>query len=160
MERFKLGGRTFVAVRETTLEQDYTFLGLVREAGVSELTIHPDEGADGFARRTLDELILSGSVFKILGCLLVPEELVGRRSRFAIGRRPEPGELWTPEVAEQTGAFLARLNDPRDKAKINSLILTLLASFFQSGIVSLWTTEISSDETIPETRPEGAGITS
>lgn len=151
MERHTLGGRTFVAVREGTVEQDYTFLGLIREAGIPELTIDPDEGADEFARRILDKLVENGAVLKLLGCLLVPEELVGgRRSRFHLGRRPDPGEVWTPEIGEETAAFLARLRERDDKLKIQGLVLTLLVSFFESGIVSLWTTEISSDETIPD----------
>jgi len=155
MERHKLGGRTFVAVRESTVEQDYTFLGLIREAGISELTLQPDEGPDEFARRTLDHLVADGAVLKLLGCLLIPEELIGgRRSRFALGRRPDPGEVWTPEIGEETAAFLGRLKEQQDKLKIQGLILTLLVSFFESGIVSLWTTEISSDEAIPETTRE------
>ena len=149
-ERHKLGGRTFVVVRESTVEQDYTFLAMIRDAGVAELTMDPEEEPEGFARRILEAVIRSGAVLKLLGCLLVPEELVPKRSRFTIGRRPEPGEMWTPEIAGETAEFLGRLHDPADKTKVQALVLSLLLSFFESGIVSLWTMGTSSDETIPE----------
>ena len=153
-ERHKLGGRTFVAVRESTVEQDYTFLSLVAEAGISELTMEPEEAPDVFTRRILDATVRNGAVLKLLGCLLIPEEMIPKRSRFAIGRKAEPGEAWTPELSEQTAAFLGRLTSPKDKAKIRELVLSLLLSFFESGIVSLWTTATSYDETIPDDASE------
>ena len=86
-------------------------------------------------------MIRNGAVLKLLGCLLVPEELVRKRSRFAVGRRAEPAELWTPAIGEETAEFLGGLREPKDKTKIQALVLSLLLSFFESGVVSLWTSE-------------------
>lgn len=149
-EKHKLGGRMFFTAGDSTVEQDFVFVSLLRDAGLEELTMGAEEAASDFGARVLSAALKSGTVLKLLGCLLVPAELIPKRSRFALHRRVSPGTLWTPQVGEETAAFLGALTTEVDKAKIRALVLSLLVSFFSSGIVSLWTTETSFDETIPE----------
>lgn len=149
-EKHAIGGRTFYTAGDSTVEQDYTFVSLLSDAGLEELTMDAEESPEGFGGRVLAAALKSGGVLKLLGCLLIPAELVPKRSRFSFGRRPSPGLGWTPAIGEETAAFLGGLTGAEDKAKIRGLVLTLLVSFFSSGIVSLWTTATSSDEPIPD----------
>lgn len=148
-ERFyELGGRRFLTVQEMTVKQDLAFLALTREAGLDGLTMGAGESPEDFAERILGALVENDAVLKILGLLLVPPAIRSRRLPFQ-----KPGTVpskWTPEVADETAAFLGSLSTPKDKAQIRALILTLLIHFFGSGIGSLWTTETSSVDPIPE----------
>lgn len=144
-EKHALGGRTFLTVRESTVEQDFRFLALVKRARIDEVTIQPGEIPEAFARRLLEATVESGAILDLLGCLLVPEE--------AAPRDRDPGEAWTREMGEETARFLGSLRSPADKATVRSLVLSLLVSFFDSGIVSLWTSTTSSGEAIPNTTP-------
>lgn len=147
-ERHEFAGRAFLTVQETTVEQDFLFLELTREAGLDSLTIVAEETPEAFSERILGALVSKRAVLKILALFLVPPSLTKRR-RF--GRSEVAPRTWTPEVAEETAVFLGSLKSPEDKAKVRSLVLTLLIHFFESGIDSLWTTETSSVEAIPET---------
>ena len=140
-QKHTLGGRTFLPLRESTVEQDFRFLALIKRARVDEVVMQPGESPEAFARRLLEVTIESGVILDLLGCLLVPED-VAPRDR-------DPGEVWTPQVGEETARFLGQLRDPRDKAEVRSLVLSLLVSFFENGIVSLWTSPTSCVEAIP-----------
>ena len=151
-EKRILGGRTFLTIRESTIEQDFRFLALVKQARIDEVVMQPGESPEAFARRLLEVTIESGAILDLLGCLLVPEDKAPRDR--------DPGEAWTPEMGQETARFLGQLRDPKDKAEVRGLVLSLLVSFFESGIVSLWTSTTSSAEAIPTTensrvRPAG-----
>ena len=143
-EKYVLGGRVFLPVSESTVEQDFRFLALVKQARVDEITMTQSESPEDFARRLLETTIESGVILDLLGCLLIPED-----------RAPQdrdPGEAWTRQMGDETARFLGGLRTPKDKAEVRGLVLTLLVSFFDSGIVSLWTSKMSSHEAIPETQ--------
>lgn len=146
----ELGGHKFVEVGDSTAAQDLYFMGLVSKAGLDELTMHEAEEPEHFARRVLQATIESGKTLEILGALLIPAERVQDFEH--------PGDYWTPETAAETAQLIGRLKG-RDKPKLHSLILSLLISFFEFGIVSLWTTQKSSSGPIPlaqqQSRPEG-----
>lgn len=144
-EKHTLGGRTFLPLRESTVEQDFRFLALVGRARIDEVVMQPGERPEAFARRLLEATIESGVILDLLGCLLIPEELAPRDR--------DPGEVWTPEVGQETARFLGQLRDPKDKAEVRGLVLSLLVSFFESGIVSLWTSTTSFAEAIPIPTP-------
>lgn len=144
-ERHTIGGRTFLPLRESTVEQDFRFLALVGRARISDVVMQPGERPEAFARRLLEVTIESGVILDLLGCLLIPEEL-------APGDR-DPGEVWTSEMGRETAQFLGQLRDPKDKAEVRGLVLSLLVSFFESGIVSLWTSPTSFAEAIPIPAP-------
>jgi hypothetical protein len=140
-EKHTIGGRTFLPLRESTVEQDFRFLALIKRARVDEVVLQPGESAEAFARRLLEATIESGVILDLLGCLLVPEDIAPRDR--------DPGEVWTSEVGRETARFLGLLRDPKDKAEVRGLVLSLLVSFFESGIVSLSTSRTSSVEAIP-----------
>jgi hypothetical protein len=147
-EKHVLGGRAFLPLRESTVEQDFRFLALVGRARIDEVVMQPGERPEAFARRLLEATIESGVILDLLGCLLIPVEL-------APGDR-DPGEVWTPEIGQETALFLGRLRDPKDKAEVRGLVLSLLVSFFESGIVSLWTSPTSFAEAIPNPKDNQA----
>ena len=143
-EKHVLGGRTFLTIKESTVEQDFLFLALVKRARLDDVVLEPGESPEDFARRLLEAAVESGAILEILACLLVPEEAAQR------GR--DPGEAWTRETADETARFLGGLKKPEDKDKIRSLVLSLLIPFVESGIVSLRTSMTSSQGAVPKTR--------
>ncbi|MCK4512776.1 hypothetical protein KAW64_13610 [bacterium] len=151
--RHTLGGRTFLTVQETTVKQDLIFLELVKRAGIDEIMVDPAEDISVFSGRLLGALVKNQAVLELLGCLLIPAELVPRRG--VLRKFNEPEKIWTPELGEETAKFLGSLHTGEDKAKIRSLVLTLVLDFFESGIISLWTTKTSSSEAIPIPDAEG-----
>lgn len=134
-EGHELGGRHFALVGDSTIEQDLIILSLIRKAGLDEVMLEEGETPQAFALRILDVAIQSGAVMELLGCLLIPED----RTAGAM----EPGDAWTPEIGQETSRFIAELRDPADKAKVKALILSLLVSFFDRGIASLWSSRTS-----------------
>lgn len=148
-QKHVLGGRTFLPIGESTVEQDFRFLALIKRARIDEVLMDPGESPESFARRLLEVTIESGVILDLLGCLLIPEDTAPQDR--------DPGEVWTRQMGEETARFLGQLHDPRDKAEVRSLVLSLLVSFFESGIVSLWNSTTSFAEAIPApTNPKAA----
>lgn len=147
-DKHTIGGRTFLPLRESTVEQDFRFLALVKRARIDEVVMQPGESPEVFARRLLEVTIESGAILDLLGCLLIPEDKAPQDR--------DPGEVWTPEMGQETARFLGQLRDPKDKAEVRGLVLSLLVSFFESGIVSLWTSTTSSAEAIPNPKDSPA----
>ena len=143
-EKHTIGGRTFLPLRESTVEQDFRFLALIKRAQIDEVVMQPGASPEAFARRLLEVTIESGLILDLLGCLLVPEDIASRDR--------DPGEVWTSEVGRETAQFLGQLRDPKDKAEVRGLVLSLLVSFFESGIVSLWNSTTSFAEAIPRSK--------
>lgn len=138
--RIELGGRHFIPVGESTMEHDLRFSACLARAGIDKIVQREDEPVDAFARRLLDTLLAGEEVLEMLGCLMIPEADV-----------PEgqlPGDVWTPELAEQTKTFLGQVKGT-EKEIIHSLVLSLLISLFERGIVSLWSSRMSSIGTVP-----------
>jgi len=141
VEKHVIGGRTFLTVRESTVAQDFHFLGLVSRAGIDRITMGENEQPEDFARRLMELAVRSGAVLELMGCLILPEDHAPKDG--------EPGEAWTLEMCKETARFLGGLKSEEDKAAIRGLVLSLLISFFESGIVSLWSSKTSSGEAIP-----------
>lgn len=147
-ERHILGGRAFVPIGESTVEHDFTFMGLIRAAGLDRVAIREGESAQDFALRLLQEAIASGKVLEMLGCLLIPE-----------GTAPEH---WTPRLGAETAAFFGGLTAAADKLTIQALVLSLLIDFFEQGLSSLETSRTSSEAAQPhdsDPSPRTAGAT-
>jgi len=138
LEKIGIGGRTFVPVRNSTIEHDFWLMAHIRGAGLDRIAIGEGEAPDDFAVRLLGEVIDSGRIFPILGGLFLPE---GTSSLD-----------WTPEVAEETAAFLKRISEPQDKLEVQKQVISLLIDFFQSGLASLRISRKSSG-TDPEAAP-------
>ena len=123
MKTLTLGGRQFVALDEPTIERDFWLIRQLREAGLQEVRIGEDEDPDVFALRLLDSIIQSKTPFLLLGAFLLPK---GTDSRE-----------WSPELAERTAAFIAKLTDPEDKQQVQTQLCSVLLGFFVSGLSSL-----------------------
>ena len=140
-----IGGRTFIQVREPTVEQDYRCIAFVMRAGVDRLTLGPDESPVEFVDRIVRGVLAGGDALQMIACLLVPED--------AIRAGAEPEDAWTPAIAEETARFIGKLKSGEDKAKVRLLLSSLLLGFFETGIVSLWTSKTSSGPAIPAATP-------
>ncbi len=143
METVRIGGRIFVPVKNSTIEHDFWLMAHIRGAGLDRITIGEGEAADDFAVRLLAEVISSGHIFPILGGLFLPETI-------------SPLD-WTRDVAEETATFLKKISDPRDKLEIQKQVISLLVSFFQSGLASL-TISRKSSGTEPKAEPGSESV--
>ena len=139
MERIKIGGRMFVPVKNSTIEHDFWLMAHIRGAGLDRIAIEEGEPPEDFAVRLLGEVINSGRIFPILGGLFLPEKI--------------SSVDWTPEVAEETASFLKKISDPQDKLEIQRQVISLLISFFQTGLASL-TISRKSSGTGPQSTPD------
>ena len=126
----RLGGRDFEVVAKSTIEWDVTLLMLLQGCGLADVTMHAGEDAEGLAFRVFRTLMSSGAVFEILACVLVPS-----------GTDPY---AWTPELMRETAAFIRKLHADEDKAAIRSQIVSLVAGFFEQGLLSISTSPSSS----------------
>jgi hypothetical protein len=134
----KLGGREFDVIRTGTIEWDVTLLNLLQSCGLSDVTMHAGESAEGLAMRVYRTLMSSGAVFEILGCVLTPAG-------------SDPFE-WTPALMKATGDFIRKLKAPADKDAITAQINSLVAGFFQQGLLSVRT--FPSSSTLPSAASE------
>ena len=143
MEKITIGGRTFVPVTNSTIEHDFYLMSHIRGAGLDRIAIEDGEPPDDFAVRLLGEVISSGRVFKVLGGLFLPEKISSLD--------------WTPEMAEETAAFLKRISEPRDKLEVQKQVINLLIDFFQSGLASLTISRNSSGASPESASGSGSG---
>jgi hypothetical protein len=119
----KLGGREFDVIASGTIEWDVTLLNLLQACGLADVTMHTGETAEGLALRVYRTLMSSGSVFEILGCVLIP--------------RGQDPFTWTPAQMDETATFIRRLHLEADKSEIKTQINSLVASFFRQGLLSV-----------------------
>jgi hypothetical protein len=130
-------------VTNSTIEHDFWLMAHIRGAGLDRIAIEEGEPPEDFAVRLLGEVISSGRIFPILGGLFLPEKIASLD--------------WTPEVAEETVAFLKKVSDPDDKTLIQQQVVSLLISFFQSGLASLTISRRSSGTGPQSTSDSGSG---
>jgi hypothetical protein len=142
-EPLVMGGRIFRPIGESTVEHDYRFMGLLRDLGFDDPHKLSSETPERFARRLLNDLLASGRALEALGYLLIPEGV--------------DSERWTPDLGQETAAFLGQLSKPADKAQVRALTLSFLADFFARGLGS-WDLSASSS-TEPEKSPNSSPMT-
>src|SRR6266850_4417409 len=135
----ELGGRKFRTFTQSTAEHDKWILGVNHRAGLTNPLMYEDEDPEAFARRLHAEVAASGNAFLILGGLLVQLEMQDLD--------------WTPEIALQTAEFLKKLHDPKDKTKMDVILMVALRDFFERGLSS---PRISRSASMaPERQPAG-----
>lgn len=126
----QLGGRAFRVVKVSTVEHDVWMMGKTAAAGMQQVTMLPGETPESFATRLTGEFARSGLVLVLLGGALIPAELEDLE--------------WSPAVAAQTAAFLGGLTDPADKQLVLAQVASLVAGFFETGLMSCMTSRNSS----------------
>lgn len=122
-----LGGREYRVIKTSTVEHDVWMMARVVDAGIRQVTMEPGESPEAFATRLTGELARSGQVLALLGGVMIPSELQDLQ--------------WTPEVAKATAAALGQLTDPDDKQAVLSQIASLVAGFFEAGLISFMTSQ-------------------
>ena len=120
MEQVEIGGRVLVPIGEATARHDAFVMRQIAACGLNVAAEQRDgETEEQYIYRLYVTAVQTGDIFALLGALLVPE-----------GTDPQK---WTPALATHTGNFLAGLTNPKDKAKIRTLIASALLPFFVSG---------------------------
>ena len=137
---FTLAGRKMLVLDEGTVQHDIFLTALLKRSGVGNVVKNPDEDPLDYAHRLIDEALASGLILEILGGLLIPEDLLHGQ---------DPIDVWTPQIAQQTTAFLGSLRERADKDQIRGLVLTALVGFIRGGAVSLMSFATSSATTTP-----------
>lgn len=112
------------------MDRDVYVMGLVRAIGLDELPILTGESPQQYAVRLLSHLLQREEVFRLMGGLILPEELEDL--------------AWSRAVGAETAAFLAGLTEPADKAAVTDILIGVLVPFLQSGLVSLTRSAASS----------------
>lgn len=120
---YRLGGRDYVPVTQSTLEHDLHYLKLRTRAGFDHLEKIETESWDDYAVRLLDRVVATGQILPLLGCLLIPA-----------GTDPMS---WTPELGRETAERLGRIGRPGEKDVVRALALSLLLDFFEHAPASL-----------------------
>ena len=118
-----ISGRKFKPVANSTMRHDVFTQGQIEKCGLARLEKYADESPDEFAMRVYRTSILSGDVFLLLGCLLMPAE--------------QDPLAWSVAMARETADVMANASAPEDKASIQAQICSALAAFFANGLSSL-----------------------
>ncbi len=121
----ELSGRRFRAIQTSTIEHDVWMMARSAQAGIQRVAMHDDETPEAFAARLTGEFARSGQMLHLLAGVLVPEEIADTD--------------WTPAIAAETAAFLGGITDPSDKAVVLGQVASLVAGFFESGLMSCTT---------------------
>ncbi len=130
-EQYVIRGRAFSPLGWFTPARFDWMLEQLEEAGLTKLAMPEGNDADAFAHETLMKLIRGGRRTLILGGMVAP---AGTRD----------GD-WTPKMARETADWFDRSADPADVEVINGLTLSMLASFFASGLISAKRSPTSSE---------------
>lgn len=120
-----VGGRQFKPCTDSTIEHDVRTVDLADAAGLRDLQIPAEGSADDYQRfvhELITGLVRNRHLFSLLGCVLIPAD-------------KEPSQ-WTPELGEETAAFLASCTSPDDKQLIYAQTAALLEGFFVAGLAT------------------------
>ncbi len=118
--RTKIGGFEWRAVKRSTIEHQFFTMKVLLEAGLGNPRKAPTETPEDFATRLLNQLILSGQAFLLLGCLLIPEH--------------KKDADWSPEMANETATLIKALSDDEDITAVKQALIGALISFFKAGL--------------------------
>ena len=115
-----LGGLRYRAIKNTTLQNDYYVMQQLQRSGIANITPNQGENAEAYAMRLLGAIVENGIPLKLLGGLIIPEEIKDAE--------------WTPAQADTTAALLAQLTDKADKNRVQALIIEVVTDFFKEGL--------------------------
>ncbi len=136
----ELSGRTFQPYASFSFEQDLYLVNLANEAGLmkfGDAVPEVQENWEKFGEQLVMTAFKSGNLFLLLG-----------------GTYQEGDNPWSIERSMAQAKFFAGLSDKEDKERLSKAIVSVLFSFFTSGVLASMTSEKSSQET--ETQKEDA----
>jgi len=128
-EKLSLGGKVYYHAGIGPIRQDLFLMMHARHAGLTGVSILPDETPEAFAQRILSAMISSGRALLILGTLLIPE-----------GKKVED---WSEDLAYETAKDLGAIMDPDEKQRVYQQLLSAVLGFFENGLGS-WVASTSS----------------
>src|SRR5688572_9276575 len=135
------GGRKFRVedMDERTVENDHFLMRAIRASGVDKMSPEDKEGHMQYLIRLQTALLDSGQVCNLLGGYLLPD-----------GMKETD---WSPEVAADTAAFIAKCNTARDRDQVLELAAECVFGFFKRGLDLLNAFRVSGEsEMDPVTR--------
>ena len=135
MQIITIAGKAFKAVTDSTLEHDMWTLQQLQRSGIDTIVMEEGESADNFAQRMLIQLLTNGTIFDLLGGLLMPASLKGAD--------------WTPEIAAESAKLFARTTGD-EKILVRKQIAGAMESFLAAGLLSSIRSRRSSALPIPE----------
>jgi len=122
-DHITIAGHKFKSVANSTMRHDVFTQGQIEKCGLSRLDKLAEEPPEEFARRVYRTAIMSGDVFILLGCLLMPHD--------------QDALNWTEAMARETADIMANASAPEDKALIQAQICSALSHFFAIGLSSI-----------------------
>jgi len=142
----KLGGRVFRPVEHSSIRRRWIVSGLIEQCGIADCAQVEGEDAESYARRLWRRLVDSPQCLALIGAMIIPAE--------------RPDRDWTVEMVKETEKFLDSLSSEEDQRTIETIALSLVSGFFESGIdLSRISPSFSTSEAIPSGRTEGASNT-
>lgn len=123
-------GRKFLAVNDTTFEQDIYIMQLLEESGLQKLAAEFDITKDDISDVSTKVIVTAFSTGKLFELVAASVE--------------EIGVVWSVEQAKLNAIFFRQLTDPQDKAALKSSIVAVILGFFVSGLLSSKSSEFSS----------------
>lgn len=120
-----LGGREVRQVLRSTVRHDMWLMDKIQRSGIKEIHMLASESAEEYAQRLLETLIRSGSVTPLVAGCFIDEKMDDLQ--------------WSPEFAKELETYIDGLYEPEDKKKVFELVVNLVGSFFETGVVSLKT---------------------
>jgi len=147
MAELILQGKAFKQITNSTFEHDAWTIRVMNLTGLNNIAVLDGETPQQLAERYTREAIGNPYILKLFGGLMIPAEIA-----------PED---WTPEIAEQTSEFIAKITDPDSKRLLQSQVASMVADFFLSGIAALKISPSSSEESKaadPDTENEALSI--
>lgn len=121
----ELGGRKLRQIVRSTVKHDLWLMDKIRRSGMREITMMVGESAEDFASRLLDTLIQSNSVTPLIAGCFMDEDMDDLK--------------WSPESAMELAKFIDELDSEQDKSKVFEIVVSLVTSFLETGVVSLMT---------------------
>jgi hypothetical protein len=117
-----VAGRRFHVTGETTFEQDIYIMQLLEETGLQSLAQNFDITKDdvgAISSKVIITAYASGKLFLLLAAVM-----------------EEVGTVWSKEQAVANGEFFSKLKRSEDKEALKGSIVSVILSFFVSGLLS------------------------
>lgn len=121
----QLGGRLFTPINfhRRTVLIDHYLLRLIRETGLDAVKPDEDEAPEVWQARLQTQLLCSGRAHELIAGYLLP-----------LGKTEAD---WTPELAAETAAHIARCDTAEDREVVKTLALEATIAFFADGLASV-----------------------
>lgn len=122
----RLGGKLFNAISYEVISSrnEHYLMKWMRETGIDKVMPKPEGESDAeYLLRLQAALVDTLQLPELLGGYLLP---AGKAEKD-----------WTPQMAAETAAYIAQVNNAEDRAEVHKLGLAVTFAFFRAGLASL-----------------------